>query len=325
MKEAGSELVDALPFASLFGSGGRLPIGEMLTPAQTVYDYITGGTNKYGQEITLKDVSKDTLEALPYYVLPTGYGQIKKTVKGLGMYANEVPGSYTDSGNLRFTADTDTASVVKNALFGQWSGEEAKKYRESGYKTIRANDIQEMQDLNMNSSEYREYKNDLKEAGSKNADKLDYINSLNIPISQKNIMASNVVDRPVDMSDYTTYEEFDFAYKNPGKYQAMKAIANNYKDYQTYITGIEEVRDKYSQNKGYSTEQRKAKVVSYVNSLNLTIPQKAMLLRQYYSSYKRYNKEIVNYVSSLNIEYQEKVEILQSLKMKVDSNGNVSW
>ena len=327
MKEAGSELVDALPFASLFGSGGRLPIGEMLTPAQTLYDYITGGTNKYGQDITLKDVGKDTLEAIPYYVLPTGYGQIKKTAKGLGMYDSDlpIPGSYTDSGNLRFTADTDTGSVIKNALFGQWSGEEAKKYRESGYKTIRANDIQEMQDLNMNSSEYREYKNDLKEAGTKNADKLNYINSLDIPISQKNIMASNVVDRDVDMSNYTTYEEFDFAYKNPGKYQAMKAIANNYKDYQTYMSGIEEVRDKYSQTKGYSTEQRKQKVVSYVNTLDLTIPQKAMLLRQYYSSYKRYNKEIVNYVASLDIEYQEKVEILQSLKFKVDDEGNVNW
>lgn len=38
MKEAGSELVDALPFSSLFGSGGRLPISEMLTPFSTAYD-----------------------------------------------------------------------------------------------------------------------------------------------------------------------------------------------------------------------------------------------------------------------------------------------
>ena len=426
MKEAGSELVDALPFASLFGSGGRLPIGEMLTPAQTVYDYITGGTNKYGQDITLKDVGKDTLEALPYYVLPTGYGQIKKTAQGLGMYANEVPGSYTDSGNLRFTANEDAGSVIKNALFGQWSSEEAKKYRESGYSTINAKDIPLMKDLGMSSSEFRDFKKNMNEETetSKKIDgttyskyfdgngntywydkdnrtvydadmnktdisimslekansselKFDYVS--NLPISEDNkqklfdeLFSNTTTDKygykkytdsknktywydedndtlynskydkvdaddidgltevseskdMADYKDYGSYEEFDYAYKNPGKYQAMKAIANDYESYQKYISEIDDIRDTYSQTKGYSTEQRKKKVVNYVNSLNLTIPQKAMLLRQYYSSYKRYNREIVNYVSNLNIEYQEKVEILESLKMKVDSEGNVSW
>ena len=238
------------------------------------------------------------------------------------MYANEVPGSYTDSGNLRYTADTDTGSVIKNALFGQWSGQSAKDYRESGYKTIRANDIQEMQDLGMSSSEYREYKENLKEAGSKNSDKLDYISSLNIPINEKNIMASNVLDRNVDMSNYDSYEEFDYAYKNPQKYNAMKLIANDYNDYKEYISGIDNVRE---QNKNLTTESRKKKVISYVNSLDLTIPQKAMLIRQYYSSYRDYNNQIVNYVSNSDMSYEDKVEVLKSLKFKVDDEGNVSW
>jgi len=426
MQEAASELMDALPFTSLFGSGGRLPIGEMLTPAQTIYDAFVGNTNKYGQPVTWEEAGKEVVGSIPYYVLPTGYGQIKKTAQGLGMYANEVPGSYTDSGNLRFTADTDTGSVIKNALFGQWSGEEAKKYRESGYKTIQEKDIPLMNDLNMSSSEFRDFKSKLNDEtttskkidgvnyslyldnrGNKywydkeskivfdddmnktnkkvldlekaSANELKYNYVSNLPISENNkqkifdelftntiedkygykkytdknnktywydedndtlydskynkvnkssIKGLKEVSESKNMSnykDYGSYEEFDFAYKNPGKYQAMKAIANDYESYKKYVSGIENVRNKYSQTKGYTTEQRKKKVILYVNKLDLTIPQKAMLLRQYYTSFKDYNRQIVNYVSNLDLTYNEKVEILKSLDMKVDKKGNVTW
>lgn len=50
-----------------------------------------------------------------------------------------------------------------------------------------------------------------------------------------------------------------------------------------------------------------------------------MFLRQYYSTYDNYNNEIVNYVDNLDMDYEDKVEILQSLKFKVDKNGNVTW
>ena len=417
MQEAASELMDALPFTSLFGSGGRLPIGEMLTPAQTLYDYITGGTNKYGQEITLKDVGKDIKETIPYYVLPTGYGQIKKTAQGLGMYANEVPGSYTDSGNLRFTADEDTGSMIKNALFGQWADTEAKKYRESGYQTIRANDIPLMRDLGMTSSEFREFKQNMKDETSTSMDvdgttynkyfdangnmywydkdnrtvydadmnktdisimslekanaselKYDYVS--NLPVSEDNKMKifdelftntttdkygykkftdsknktywydedndilynskynkvnKTSVDGLSEVSesrnmanykDYGSYAEFDYAMKNPAKYKTMKAIAG-YDNYQKYKSELTTIRD--------NTKEDKKETFKYINSLDLTIPQKAMFLRQYYSTYKKYNKEIVNYVANLDMDYEDKVEILESLKFKVDKNGNVTW
>jgi hypothetical protein len=319
MKEAGSELVDALPFASLFGSGGRLPIGEMLTPAQTVYDYITGGTNQYGQEITLKDVGKDTLETIPYYVLPTGYGQIKKTIGGLEMYNNEVPGSYTDSGNLRFTADTDTGSIIKNALFGKWADDEAREYRESGYKTISEKNIEEMTELEMNSSEYRDYRTGLTAAGTKKADKIDYISNLDLPINKKNIMASNVLNRDVDMSNYkkfSSYEEFDYAYKNPEKHKVITTITSydNYKEIQDRLKTIRN-----------NTKEDKKETIAYINSLDLTIPQKAMFIKQYYPSFNQYNKEIANYIANSDMSYEDKIEILNQLKFKIDDNGRISW
>jgi hypothetical protein len=70
---------------------------------------------------------------------------------------------------------------------------------------------------------------------------------------------------------------------------------------------------------------RKEKVISYINSLNLNIPQKAMLIRQEYSTFDDYNNQIVDYVVGLNISYDEKKKILEGLDMTVGADGYVYW
>lgn len=70
---------------------------------------------------------------------------------------------------------------------------------------------------------------------------------------------------------------------------------------------------------------RKEKIISYINSLDLSIPQKAMLIRQEYSTYRDYNNQIVEYVGGLDVSYEDKVFILEGLDMTVDDDGNVYW
>ena len=62
--------------------------------------------------------------------------------------------------------------------------------------------------------------------------------------------------------------------------------------------------------------------MKYVNSLNLTIPQKAMLIKMNYSSYTNYDSQIINYINSQEISIDEKTEILEELGFKV-RNGKV--
>lgn len=107
----------------------------------------------------------------------------------------------------------------------------------------------------------------------------------------------------------------------------MTNVYNSGYDIDTYITAkndLDHIRDKYSQKKGYSTEYRKNKTISYINSLDMEIPQKAMLIREYYTSFRSYNNDIVNFVSELDISYEEKVAILKGTGMTVKGN-NVSW
>lgn len=117
---------------------------------------------------------------------------------------------------------------------------------------------------------------------------------------------------------YMNKEEINYSLENPTKYKTITAITD-YQDYKEYKKGIEDVKSKYE-----NTNDRKAATISYVNSLDLTIPQKAMLIKEQYSSFKQYDKEIVSYVNSLDLTASEKVSILKELGFK--TNGNkVSW
>ena len=154
----------------------------------------------------------------------------------------------------------------------------------------------------------------------------------------------NLKDESVIKKHYTAVKkkEITEAIKNSGLDNYTKAImyGNNYSskekmtniynagyDIDKYITAqykIEEIRDKYSQKKGYSTEYRKKKTIAYINSLNMNIPQKAMLIRQYYSSYRNYNVQIAQYVASLNISYEDRMAILKDTGMNIKGN-TVTW
>ena len=113
--------------------------------------------------------------------------------------------------------------------------------------------------------------------------------------------------------------------------ETMDNVVNAGYDVDTYIIAINditELRDKYSQKKGYSTAYRKKMTQSYINSLNMSEVQKAMLFRQYYSSYDAYNSKILNYVQNLDISNEEKLAILKQCKFEItQKNGStrISW
>ena len=310
------DFMDNVPMWSVF-SGGRIPIQEAMTGATSLIKKLTGQTDSFGNEITWEDVGQDFLESMAYYVLPTGYGQLRKTVQGLKMYDDDLPiaGSYTDSGNLRFTADDSTTGKIKSALFGRYSSKEAQDYIDSGYKSINSSKIDEMIDLGMNSTEYRNYRNGLSKVGTKTKDKIEYINNLDVSNKKKSIMASNILKKNVDMSNYDnygSYEEFNYAMKNPVEYKQINMITDysNYKKIQKELSKIKSDIDK---NGNAISGSRKKKVISYINSLNLSIAQKAMLIKQEYPSFTKYDKQIFNYVNGQDLTFIEKARTMKSL------------
>ena len=203
------ELLEDLPYASTFLDGGRIPISSALPIAELVK-----GEDEWGNESSRW---KTLGEVAPYYALPTGYGQIKKTVKGLSMFSDDHPiaGSYTASGNLRFPVDDTVGSRIKAGIFGQYASENARDYFDNERSALKEKQIQEFIDVDIPIRDYWEYREGLSGLDKLN-EKADYIASLDLPVSKKNILINNQTDRkkPIDLTGYEKYgnfEEFDFA------------------------------------------------------------------------------------------------------------------
>lgn len=140
---------------------------------------------------------------------------------------------------------------------------------------------------------------------------------LDIPMaSEYNKINMYVADGGNASEYYTNKEEIDYSYENPIKYSTIRQITT-YSKYQTYKDSIEQVKENYN-----NTQQRKYAVINYVNNLNLSIPQKAMLIKMNYSSFKDYDNQIIEYINSQDLTIQEKTDILKEIGFTVE-NGRV--
>ena len=306
-------IASELPFVGGLLGGGRLPISSALPDLGTTVESITNLGDDNKRQSAINSLKRELSKPLFYVAMPFGGGQTKKTIEGISMYDKSLPtaGSYTNSGNLRFSADESVGGKIKSALFGQYSSKEAQDYIDSGYKSISKNKIQEMKDLNMTSSEYRDYQKGLSNSGNKISDKINYINSLDVSNEKKNIMANNIIDSKnykIDMKkyeDYSSYDEMKYAYENPNKYQAITTIGFKYNDYEKIREEISIIKEKNS-----NSNSTKQEIFNYINSLKYNKHQKLILynlLGGY--SIKNYKKEIFQYIESMKIS-KEKKEII---------------
>lgn len=311
-----------LPFVGGLLGGGRLPI-QAAIPYENPLEMVTGTISDVSKTFdedeskkknAIKKLMKEWSKPVYYVAMPFGGGQIKKTIEGISMYNENLPiaGSYTDSGKLRFEAPEDTLGKLQAAVFGQYASKNAREYFDNGYQPLTEKQINTALDAGLNINEYREYNSGIK-AQENNNDKINYINNLPLENEQKNVLANDVLKRKekVDISDYGNYgslEEFDYANKNPGKYNAITQITD-YDSYNEYKKKINEIKDQYE-----DTNERKQAVFSYINSLELNKYQKLMLqkLASGYSI-KNYKREMQNYINSLELSAAEKQQIDDAL------------
>ena len=358
LKAAADKLVDALPYVNVLTGGGRIPIASGIP---NLVGVATGGKDDYGNELTLED----ELAKLRYLALPTGGNQIKKTMQGLGMFDEDLPvsGSYTDSGNLRFPVEDTPLNRAQAALFGQWASGNAQKYFDQERQPLKEKQIQEYKDLDIPIADYWEYRDGLK--GLKTVEeKFDYVAGLDLPVSKKNIMINNIVDRDekvdlINYDDFGSYDEFDWATKNPEKYDYLQSIGASYKDYAASEESKKAYNWAYENPEGYMLSKavtgdvvkyrkiasdlydikadkdgngksisgsRKEKVAAYINSMDADYGSKIILFKSEYPSDDTYNNEIIDYLNNRqDISYADMVTILEKLEFTVDAEGNIYW
>ena len=322
------ELLEDLPYTSTL-TGGRIPISNALPVKELI-----NGVDEYGNE---KSRLKTLKEIAPYYVLPGGYGQIKKSVQGLKMFSDDHPvtGSYTDSGKLRFPVEDTPLNRAQAFVFGQYASKNAREYFDNEYAPLGAKQIQEYIDVDMPIKDYWEYReglSDLAPLPGKTSvsleQKLDYVDGLDLPTYKKNILVNNITDRkdPIDMTsygDYDSLEEFDYATKNPEKYALAKSVGG-YSAYKKYSGELYDIKaDKDASGKSINGS-RKEKVIDYINNLDADYYTKIILYKSEYPSDDTYNREIVDYINSLSgLSYTDRVNALTQLGFRVTADGQI--
>lgn len=328
LADAGVKLMNSLPYSSIL-TGGRIPMSQAL-PVKAIFSGKDDYGNELNEEHPLLGRAEAAAKAAPYFLLPAGGNQLKKTVGGLKMFNEDLPvsGSYTDSGNLRFPVEKTPENVVQAAIFGQWANANARDYFDNERAPLKEKQIQEYKDLNIPISDYWEYREGLKEQDSLE-EKFDYIAGLDLPVRKKNIMINNIVDREdkVDMTNYNdfgSYEEFDFATKYPEQYAVAQAVG-----YDNYIYGKKALGGIYAEKDEFGNSirgSRKENVINYLNEADLSYEEKIILYKSEYNSDDTYNMDIINYLNERDdISYSQMEAILTQLGFTVDEYGNIYW
>ena len=306
-------LLEDLPYTGTF-TGGRIPISSALPIGQFIK-----GVDEYGNE---KSRWETLGEVAPYYVLPGGYGQIKKTSAGLGMFSEDHPiaGSYTDSGNLRFPVEDTLGNRIQAGIFGQWASENARNYFDNERKALNEKQTQEFIELDMPIRDYWDYREELKKQETLE-DKFGYIAGLDVSVEQKNIMINNVVDRKekVDMENYDdfgSYEEFDWYTKNTEKYTFLQKHGISYKDYKS----DEDTKDYYdSAYEWYNNNPEKVTVSEVISNDFMTFYQYKTDISKFdakdangetVSGLKK--ERVTNYINGLDLDYGQKLILFKS-------------
>ena len=213
-------------------------------------------------------------------------------------------------------------------------GDRHYRLTEDGWTKISDDQLEKQNDVisgtGITEGEYWDFKNGTKDM--KLAEKVDYVANLDLTTEQKNALINGETDRkePIDLTgyeNYGSYEEFNLAKESPKKYSVSRVIG--YDDYVDYMDVIGDIRaDKDANGKTINGSAKKKKT-EYINTLDLDYGQKIILYRSLFDSdadKDEYNRDIVEYLNSRDdISYEEMIAILESLDMKVHSDGSVTW
>ena len=188
------------------------------------------------------------------------------------------------------------------------------------YQKISGNIIEENVENLLDNSDYEKLSDEDKSSIIKSIVDYSYNKAreevLGLEMSSTYNKVNKYTEQGGNVSDYyLNKEEINYALDNPAKYTTILQITD-YDNYLEYKDKIDEIRD--------NTDNKKEETINYINSLKLSIPQKAIFIKLYYNSFNDYNEQIVNYINQNVSSMDEKNLILKNLGFTI-RDGRVYW
>ena len=198
----------------------------------------------------------------------------------------ELSENYTKKANSSKSTDED---IIINKYINSVKSEISKLYAEK--RKIQSSNLKDSEKFN----KARDIQNQINE---KAKDVLSNYNEVQI----KNNYAS-VGNRQYYKNNKNEWQKVD---NTTSKYKIATQITS-YDKFLNYDNEIKKIKE--------NSTNKKAAIINYVNSLELSIPQKAILIKMNYSSFDNYDGEIRKYIDSKNLTNKEKQELYKDLKL----------
>ena len=156
----------------------------------------------------------------------------------------------------------------------------------------------------------------------------EYDFSKEYPEKYKFFKANGISYEIYKAADEDGKRAYTWAYENPGKYTLSKAVSDEFLEYYSLRSTMNDF-DAKDANGNSVSGLKKERVIEYINGLNLDYGQKILLYRSMYDSKEdrnNYNADIVEYLNNReDISYMDMVVILKELGFTVHSDGRVTW
>lgn len=218
--------------------------------------------------------------------------------------------------NIAEQAIEEYQNLNKKSNYATIGGQEYKKNTKGEWETITEKKQEKVDGLKLSDTQKDKYytiQNKISNINKKYSD-----DNKNVAAKRQEI--TNTI-KNTNLSDNAKVQLYKSSYSTDTKiYKAIDCGISADK-YLTYASKTF-TADKDKNGKSISGS-KKTKVISYVNSLDLSAGQKAVLLKM--EGYNDYNKQAIQYINGLNISASKKQSIYKDLGFKVNNNGTISW
>lgn len=251
------------------------------------------------------------------------YKQVREVQEKINAIAKEGMSKYKD-GNY-----TDNYGIIDDKEYylnskGDWTAVKEDEAKELNSMDMSLQDKSTYFNAkNEISKIVKDYKKDRADLNEEYEDDEDSLKEVMDSLSSEK--KSSIINAITDtgLSD----EQQAYLYKKYYNTDTIDTILDSDIGVSTYFDYVQqEFKSDYNSKGKAISGSRKNKVVSYVNEYDLSVAQKAILIKATNTfKFNDYNNEIVDYVSSLDIPYEDKVYIFKELDMTIDDEGYVHW
>ena len=279
---------------------------KVLTPEEN-----TKYAKKYGKAI--KNNITQVANTREYNSLPTA--DRVNTIKSIYSDSNDkIKGIYADEHNIDYKATDDVDSAIKNGL----SLSNAYIYRGNINSINSEKDKSGETIAGSKSANKAKYIMKLPTADEQKNLMLGLVSDSETKPTVETL-------ETIGKENYTTYFSISNS-KSRTKYVGLVSTGMNSNSLNNYISRIGKIESNKDKNGNTIKNSLKYNKANYINTLDLTTEEKMLLFAKDYEPSNSDKAKILQYINSLNISIDNKYNILKQLKgITADKNGNIKW